>query len=769
MSKRHLFGLCVSAVSLHVTTVAAQESDALEEVTVTAQKIEQNIIDVPISITAIGAEEIGALRVQGVEDFVLSVPNVTYQKSSRDSGPQLSIRGVSGETGGAFSAINVSVDEVPFAMSNPGPILSMRSFDLEQVEVLRGPQGTLTGANALGGMLNMVTAKPDFDAFAANVTLDVGRFSTTLIKGIVNVPIGDTLALRGSLYKEDSDGVTKNVGPSGGSSSTDNIGGRLAARWKPIDALTIDASYTREEQEYGVNDHANIDQFDNTDFRSQAIEAIETYGGQWENPDSPFWGRGSDNNRGYVNMDYPEGDDFTYDLASLKATYDMGAHQVSMLYGYYGNSRDSSWDADRTELRMYGANVGGALHTRSMELRVGSSYEGPLNWVAGLAYYDENARYFEAAFTTPALMAFYGVIAEDDIVGDPEAYTMLDYVYSQRSKLKTRAAFANVFYDFTDRLHFSGGLRFTKVNARSGNDFHEESWVGVPLDGRTDAELVAAIPFAMPDGSSDEINPRIALNYDLSDNSSAYFQFATGFRPGVGNDVRAVAIGEAQSVADPEYVKNFELGLKGRFLDNRVNLAAAVFYMDYTDLQIGRDTQEPVAFTTDGLPIYVGYNANAGKAEVRGFELEAGARATDKLELRLGLGYADSVVEEIDDETFDPPLDMPGVRPWTASAAAIYETPLTSTLGLNVRADYRWQDKAWDGLFEDERFPGNFLPSFETLDLSVGVNGDKWTAQAYFENVLDEQYYTQQINWSYRPTVYFIPRMYGLRFTYNFR
>lgn len=755
-----------------LSAAQAQEGAHLGEIIVTAQKIAQNIVDVPISMTVLDAGELAALRVKGIEDFAFQVPNVTFRKGSRDAGPSIAIRGVSGDTGGAFSPTNVTVDDIPYAMISPGSILTMRSFDLERVDVLRGPQGTLTGANALGGIFGLVTAKPELQTMSGDVTAELGRYDYRYGRGMFNAPLGDSFAVRGVLFVEESDGVTRNVGPAGGSSSVDNKGGRIAARWQPSEALTIDVSYTHEEQEYGLNDHGYIDQFDDgpnssSERRAEVVDLFESVGGSFMNPDAPFWYHGADNNRALVSMDYPEGDRFDHDLVSLHAEYDFGNHKLNFLYGYYDQTGRTSWDADRTEFAQFSATVKSALETNSAELRVTSDYGGKWNWVAGVAYHDEFQPYEEVGYMAPSILVAWGELAPEDVVGDPNDYSLTDYAYKSLSDLTTKAVFANVFYDITDRLHLSAGLRYTSVEAEFGAQCCGDDF-GSPRDGRSHDQLIASLdPITMPSGSSDEINPRIALSYDISDSATAYVQYATGFRPGTGNDPRVIDEGLAQETADPEYVENYEIGIKANLLGNRLYLGVAAFYMDYSDLQVGREAEIAIGGSLEG-ELFLDYTANAGKARVQGFELEAQWRATDALSFNGGVGYSDSVVQEFDDVRYSPALDMPGVRPWTAILTADYRKPVGPSLTLNLRADYRWQDEAWVALFPEEQNPGNFLPSWETLDLSAGLDGERWSLLAYYENVLDETYYTGQTNWSFRPTVYFMPRGYGARFVYRF-
>lgn len=763
----------LTAVAATQAPVHAQSRDegVLEEIVVTAQKIEQNIIDVPISMTVLGVEELEALRVQGVEDYALVLPNVVYVKSSRDAGASLSIRGVSGETGGSFSPINVTVDEMPLSTIDNKLILGLRSLDLERVEVLRGPQGTLTGANALGGIVNLITTKPQTEAVSAKAALDYGRFNTWLAKASLNTPVSDSLAILTTAFWESSDGATENVGPAGGSSSADNYGGRVSARWLASDRLTFDASITHERQDYGLNSFAYIDQYDDgpnetSERRQFVIDFYDTNGGVWKNPGTPWFYEGADNNGALVSLEYPEWDRIESTLATLHTTYQADSHKFDLFYGFFDNAHDSSWDADRSEDAFFSATTKNDLDSHSLELRISSNYAGPFNFVAGYARQDETEVYDEVGYTTQTELQILGILAPEDVVGNPDEYTHSDYAYTQKSDLITDAVFANVFYDITERLHLSAGVRYSWIDARFGSLCCGDDF-GTLLMGRGHEDLIAGLGMIeQPPGSSEEFNPRITLNYDLNENASVYFQYATGYRPGVGNDPRAVEFGVIGETADPEYVDNYEIGFKGFFLDNRMSLAAAVFMMDYTDLQIRREAPIPIHVSSDDV-IFVGYTDNAGKATVEGFEIETALRMTEHLELRAGVGYSDSYVEEYDDVSYDPPLNMPSVRPWTATVTAIYRTSVSENLDGQFRADYRAQDDAWTGLFPDEQNPGNYLPSWETLDLSVGVSSDDWSLVAYFENLLDEAFYTGQINWSFRPTAYYLPRTYGLRFSYS--
>ena len=179
--------------------------------------------------------------------------------------------------------------------------------------------------------------------------------------------------------------------------------------------------------------------------------------------------------------------------------------------------------------------------------------------------------------------------------------------------------------------------------------------------------------------------------------------------------------------------------------------------MDYTNLQVFGGEIE------FGTNQEVGFDLNAGKASIKGFEAELSVLATENIELRASVSHVDSGIEELDGETFDPILRLPGVRPWTATANAIYNKQINDAVSVFARLDYVYQHDTYDEL---EHEPLTYVSSINTLDLSVGFGTDDWTVTAYMDNVFDDKYWTAFFG-SFQPQAAFEPRMYGFRFTYN--
>ncbi len=735
----------------------------LQELIVTAQKRAQSIKDVPISMSTLGPSDLEAMRVEHVEDYIFSIPNATYIDSGAYYGQNVTFRGISDFSGGLFDVISVTVDDVGFSAINSNVILSTGLFDIERIEVLRGPQGTLTGRNALGGSINIVTAKPSTAGVEGSATLDVGRFGTQFAKAAFNVPLGDRLAMRTSAFLSHSDGMIRNAGPAGGRSGYDNAGGRIAMRFLPSDALTLDAAFSYEKRDRDYEDwithNFNPGEVDilNPNWAGEKLPVLESWGGSYPGPIDLFSNVG--NNGGKVSKDVPEFTNLEDWTASFRGTYDLGAHSIDLLYGHFDYEISHQEDYDTTEYAWwYGAHQ---LKTKtdSAELRVSSKYSGAINWVAGVSYLDESKR----SGVTDSI-GIWGLEGGTPRYAGQDGGYVKAYIYDGITNLESLGLFANAFWDITPRTHLSAGARFSRESADVGEGFvYDPTDPNLTLPALTDADFRA-------NPTLEEVSPRVALNYDLTPRTSVYVQFATGYRAGFGNTPLAISAGAPQAV-DPEHLKNYEIGLKGSFFDNRVSVAAAAFYMDYRDLQI----QAPIPADLNPFPFTIFYDTNAGKAHTQGFELEARARITDRFRVETAVGYTEAKIDSltlVDPLTLEATdysdLSIPNVRPWTASMAGIYARQI-GDYRATLRADYRYQDNAqWQQILPD---PNWFLPSFQTVDLSIGVAKDKWDFTAYVDNVLDEKYYTS-VGWvccGYRGRlVHTPPRMFGIRANYSF-
>jgi iron complex outermembrane recepter protein len=756
-------GVYALSVPHHTLAQEAAESEGLQEIVVTAQKREESLTDVPISITAITAEDIEKQRIKSVDDFIPRIPNATLTRGN-NLAPDVTLRGISIFAGGQFDPIGVVVDDSGFGATNISTILSARFFDIERIEVLRGPQGTLTGRNSLGGTINIVTAKPDVTDFEAKTTLDLSRYDSVFAQGVVNVPVNEVFALRASTYIERSEGAVKNIGPTGGSSDTENFGGRIAARWFVNSQLTLDAAFGYEKQRYGLDPSLPRDIFpddESGEFRAAAIAAFEALGSDYFNTD--FYDRaGSDG--GTVRLNLTERLDVTDWIGSFRAAYQFGSHKLDAIYGHFDYDARGIRDRDESELAIARFSRIRLTTADSAELRLTSEYDGAINWVGGVSYlYEKNPsrvtqeigdgtltgtdysvdnvlNFTDLLLTTdlnPVDAAAFG-----DVLGERFGFDSLENQF-----IRSYGVFGNLFWDLNDRTHLSVGTRVS----------FEETGREFSVGGET---LIGNSEYT-------KISPRVALNFDLNEDVTTYAQVATGYRGGYGADPRAVALGLVPAEVRPEEVINYELGLKGKFLDNRARVSAALFYMDYEDLQVsGYVTLD------DGSYVYV--DLNASEAYVRGFEIEAAFLPVSNLEMGISAGYTESNIDELpaitgslDFDTTDD-VEIPGVRPWTTNFFAEYSRPLNDDWTGNIRVDYSWLDRAFQSTVQQE---ANELPRYDTVDLAIGFSSDKLTVSAYGENIFDNKYWTGTNSFPLlRGTgVLFVPRTFGIRMSYNFQ
>ncbi|MBL4837088.1 MAG: TonB-dependent receptor [Kordiimonadaceae bacterium] len=713
--------------------VVGTDSRFFDEIIVTAQQKEQSIMDVPISITVLGVNELESLRVDGIEDYAFSVPGVSFSRSSRFN-PTIAIRAITGASGGQYTPIGTTIDDIAYGSVDSATILSARSLDIERIEILRGPQGTLTGANSLGGTINIITAKPNTEAFTAKVTLDYGRYNTKMVKGVVNVPLSEDLAVRVLASMEQGDGAVTNL-ENGQTSSTDNFATRVAVRWQPSDKLTIDADFTYDRQRYGLGNVLYTNRYENDLGRQSAIDLYIENGGNIIDPAVKTIEEVGTNG-GFVRYDFRDYDEFDSWWSSFRVNYDMGDHKLDLIYGHYDFQHNRGFDDDQTPFPISILESRRFNNADSIELRVTSAYDSTFNWVAGVNYHDERNPYDSV-----------GRLANST----DGAYTELWFKFDNSEILKNFAVYANVFWDITDKLHLSSGVRYTKVNAQYGEqccgDFGAADPLSVPL-----------APIVHAQGKSNEINPRIALNYDITDSATVYVQFATGYRAGYGNDGRLTGLPGVPERVEGEDVRNYEIGLKSFLFDNRLSINAAAYIMDYTNLQtFGGEID-----LGDGEEI--GYDINAGEADMKGFEIEMAAHITENLQLRGSLSHVDSGISEVAGIIFDPAIGFPNVRSWSGKATAIYNREVNNDVRVFVRSDYIWQNEAEANPLDPT--PVSYLGAINTLDISAGVETEKWVLTAYMENVFNDIYWTGIID-DDRPVANFEPRMYGIRFTYN--
>lgn len=748
--------LCGAAlyVGAAVPVAAQQKPDdaAAEEITVTAQKREQSVIDVPISMSVFGARDLEQRRVQKIEDVLLVTPGVQYAETS-DFLKTISIRGINDSAGGLFQTAGVTIDDATLVATYNGFLLASRLFDVERIEVLRGPQGALTGSNSTSGSINIITKKPKLDVFEAEAMVDYGRFDTLVARGIVNLPLLDTLAVRAVAYSETSDGSLTNSAAGGGGSTEDHAGGRIALRWQPVDRLTVDLALSYEKQKYGApnsltidapgwDDPANADQ-PWAQVYQRNIRALTIAGGSYADTE-------------FLTDTKLNGGSYTSDLrqftrheiwnGSVNVGYEGERHDVKLIYSHYDHDVRTLFDEDRSEFALISSAWNGGPKADYGEVRIGSKYSGSFNWVAGASYMKER-RVMDLNYqiTAAALPTYFGIGNIASV--NPYTAPYFNYFWEQvLEQIESKAVFANAFWDVSGKVHLSAGgrLSFVRTATQSISD----------LTGNFG-------PFDDPARASEtRFDPRIALNVDLGRDLTAYVQFATGFRAGYGNTGTGVSLGYGPDQVEGEELRNYEVGFKGRLPGGKASFAAAAFYMDYSNMQVEQVIVDPATF------LEIRFDDNVNSAKAYGFEVEGAWQPFSRLSLTGGVSYVKSTIDSIvyEGQTYAD-VAFPRVSPWTVDLSATYAQPVGDALKLVTRVDYSHRDSSnaafpWTGLG-----PVGALPAYDLVNLSVGIEHDRWSVTAYMNNLFDELYWQgAQLSYSTRGAIVpYNARSFGIR------
>lgn len=723
--------LAVAAVLAVPATAHAQA--ALEEVVVTAQKREQRIQDVPISITAIGGDELDLQSTRDARDILRSVAGLSYA-GSEPGQTRFTIRGVS--TAASSPTTGVFLDDVSLVSisTNFAGAIEPPVFDLERIEVLKGPQGTLYGGSAMGGAIKYVSRRPDLNATTIDAAVGFagtrdGGFSWDA-ESVLNVPLSAGVAgLRvGVLYRDEAGwvdyrpnltGVFLNRSattppapfqpvpfPSGGRIDRDDANGRTN--------LALKASVL-----FQVGDDLTI------------LPAATLQRSEKDNP-SDYWS----NLPGYTasyRMEQPTDDDV--DIFSLTISKEFAGMTLTSLSGWFDRSVD--WVRDYTYfvaalvpplLANDTHNVSStSSETLSQELRLASNDPAAkLKWTAGLFYSDQDDVLDQVA-TTLGGGAFFGT--GTDVV----------YIGKQSTKLKQYAAFGDVTYAFTDRLEASVGLRWFDIEQTINGDFD-----GVFNGG----------PSAIVDKRSKEdgLNPKVSVSYRYGDDKLAYASASKGFRPGGPNrfntssplcapDFQALGIDRAPATFDYDNLWTYEVGSKNTFDGNRLLLNGAVFFTDWKKIQ------QQVNLPSCGFQ----FVSNVGAAEIMGAELEFRLAATEGFTLGGALNYTDSEITEtalgVSAKVGQPVLDTPK---WNGSVFVDLEFPEAGGWQPKLRADWQFRSKS---IRQFDSLVNVFLPSgvpalvpdpsqiavgYEVLNVGLTLQKGTWQAQVYVNNVTDE-------------------------------
>lgn len=769
-----MLGLCLTP---HQPTNAQepQQRPQLEEVIVTAQKRKQNLKDVPVAITALGREMLKDNDINNVRDLSKIVPSLQFTESSTPVNEPIRIRGVGTDVQTPTVEPNVAVlvDGVPLARTE---MINFEFADLERIEVLRGPQGTLFGKNSTAGLVHVITRDPapEFEAFVRTGYEEPqdwpgGQFITQLG---VSGPLTETLGGRISGFYKEVDGhlidVVQNDNPP--DSKSGGVRGKL--RWDPIESVAVTLSLESQRNEGASTPF--VFRSVNPDKAAREEEDIE-FGEK--NRQTKTFGR--------------DAVDIDNDAVSLTIDWNIGSVTLSSITGYrdfllFRNQTAPGVTGDRLDVVFSAGDR--AYQTFTQELRLTSAQPSVLEYTVGALWFNNEMDDLLGlrAQDIPASLAVQGSGAEgfldflDTLPGNSDSLTQT-FHFEGGAVTKNLGLFGQLTWHITDRWHLTAGARHvdeeqTAEGATKEVVIHEAS--GTVISEETQNPSKTTI-------SDTAVIGRLSLQYDWTEHTTLYSTFSTGYRGGA-IDTQASDIEEAfADPVDPETSESIELGSKSRLFDERLELNIAVFQTVFEDFQAQMvHDQGAGGLTNVGVPLVFRLD-NASELETRGVEIDVKARPLASLTLTGSFLYNKAEFNEFVGECFvgqrpgesggrdvngDGNCDqqdisggtLPNAPEFSASLLTRYERPLgDGSHSAFAQLTGRWQD---DVQFNATQHPGTIQEAYQVWDLRLGWRGlgDRLAVAISVKNLFDQFYVGGMRPLSVvndrRDVVHFVPR-----------
>jgi iron complex outermembrane receptor protein len=715
-----LMAVSFSGPAFAQETAEDEPTSGIAEIIVTAEKRSTNVQDVPISITAIAGDELVRQGVNGTRGLSGLAPNVNIGQDAR--GIVISVRGISSQ-GVTFSrdpSIAFHVDGV----YSPRPTgASGTLFDLDRVEILRGPQGTLYGRNATGGAVNVVTAKPDFKGVKGYANFSYGNYNASSGTAAVNLPlIGDKLAFRiaGTFAKHDP--------------YARNLASAFAATSPGLD----------DQNDQAVRAHLLFKPSDN-------LKILLSGDYQWQGGHGQLISSLTNPSRSVLHNTAGFQRNRLYGT-SAEVTLSQGAVDIVSLTSVRRDNQLWIYDADETATATISALLRNTGKQFSQEVRLVSTGDSPFRWIVGANYFKE--------------------INADQGTGFNDLARQTGTAQQRTGRQSVaKSAFGQIDYNISDVVTISGGLRYTEDEKASPNGINQ-AFTATTDQGLTITNFtgingyVAPIPYA-----SNKLTWRAGIKWDVSQDSNVYASVVTGYKAGGVNTPPVPNYG-------PESLTAYEIGTKNRFVNNTVQINASAFYYDYKGYQINS------AINIGTPPVLRSVFTNAGAATVQGFEIEAVLLPSPRFRVDASFGYLNTKFDDLT-KAFDAVtrtrVDMTGnVLPrapeLTWRATVRYDAPLgsgtlTPSVSINSQSDQffsEFNDRVFTvGATKVTRYVPLKQDGWEMINASLRYEAaeGKWFIEAYGQNLSNQTVLvTAALNPSSQPSgSYAPPRTYGVR------
>ncbi|WP_348708747.1 TonB-dependent receptor [uncultured Pseudoalteromonas sp.] len=708
MKLRHLSQLTVAIVAALSTSAFAEQEkttakqDAFEKIEVTARKRTESIFESPTAVTSIGENLIDKANMSNLEDIGKYVPNLNITRYGVGNAAHASvfIRGIGLQDHVITTdpGVGVYLDGV-YLGRQMGSNLSLPN--VERVEVLRGPQGTLYGRNTLGGAVNIITKQPG-DEGIVTTTAKVGSRGRLAGDVYFNNSLTDTVSMSASVSYKQRDGVGEAINlanPEKEIGEEQELSGRMALKWQASSDLSFVFSVDGVDNESGQSPYT--------------IELTAPL-----DPNDPF------------NGDFPlltedmlpsDPDDLATTVAGIESTAYSGwgtsltadwdinnTYTAKFITSYRSSEYEGGLDDDAVALNLSEFPEEGGADQYSFEIQLNGSFDN-MDFVSGLYFFNEDG------FTSSGPFVFSPFNTPDGLLNDGTTASFGDYGYFDiNQETNSYAAYINASYDLSDDLTVGGGLRYSKDKKEADALF----------------PTFAARKYVSAD--FDAVTWDLNASYQLSNNMNVYGQIQKGYQTGgfpprpFGGPDQFVSFDETKAI-------NYELGLKGQVHED-VSMMLAVFVTDYTDLAL------PFSDPTAGGG-FVTIVENAGESKAQGIELETTIAFTDDFTLRSAIGYLDSEITEVDDGVLGIGKgDSPALTPrWTVMVAPSYFIDLSNggTVAVNANYSYRSDMQGQSVYNQSEHIDSRELVGFNISYLNP--NGD-FEVTLYGENVLNEVY-----------------------------
>lgn len=757
------------------TSVAHGQTMTIDEVIVTATKRSENLQTVPVAITALSGDQLQDKGIFDVLSLDRAVPGLKINNSGNDPQPILRGAGVAGTTD---VAVPYYVDGIYRPHSGQGLVSYL---DVERVEVLRGPQGTLFGRNTYGGLIDIVTKKPTTDKFDYGAALTGGSYSEKKIEGFVNVPLGDRLALRVTGAGEKHDPYVENVyNRDAGLKDADYSYGRAQLLWKPVDTFSANLGFTywhdtaNGNADYSykclgipVNPTLTVNGVHPLDGITGVIDPRCGVRPGYAGGRSQAFGPGNPTDAVIpdpykVSFDYKPHRDIKETSVTLRLDWEVLNHTLTINAAEFDYSELRLTDTDLSPNPALIAGQFIKTKAHSVDVTLNSKTDGALKYTVGAFLYDDskpgnNSSGFLWGYTD----AYYCA------KGGPQKPCWASWLYSGNGGTKSTALYGQATYALTSKLGVTGGARYSK---------DERNFYSLNVDPTT---LLNTLPSysgtpKVDNGSASHTDWRAGLEYQVDKQTMAYAYVATGY---ISGSVQALT----NKLLDPQISKTYEMGLKTTQLDGRLRLNAALYKTDYSNLTT-------TIFVTVGTAgTIIAQQVPGGSITSKGLELEGQFRATDKLRVDFGLATGTTKFDHFNVGntlgTIGSDFIDSGGRGWfvmdgkdtafapklTANVGVSYpfafadSSTLTPEVFGNYSSAYKATNARWFWSNQGSYVMGDFAATWRSPSGKVSVRG-------YVNNLTNKAVVTEATVFSKGRAMedFTNPRTWGVRLAYNF-